>query len=138
MFEQILVPVDLTAKNWRAVEAARDLAGLTGGEITLLHVIEPLDLPFEELADFYEELEGRAAEQLRKLAGPLRDAGLKAQQHVIYGDRARQIVEYARENGFQIVILSSHRADLENPARDLATISHKVAVLAQTPVLLVK
>lgn len=138
MFERILVPVDLTEKNRPAVLAARDLARLSGGEVTLLHVIEPLDLPFEELSDFYQELEERAADRMEKLAAPLRDAGLSAHQHVVYGDRARQIVAYAQENRFQIIVVSSHRANLENPVRDLATISHKVAILAQSPVLLVK
>lgn len=138
MYEQILVPVDLTEKNRPAVLAARDLARLSGGEVTLLHVIEPLDLPFEELADFYQELEERAAERMENLAAPLRDAGLPAHQHVVYGDRAREIVAYAQENGFQLIVLSSHRTNLEDPGRNLATISHKVAILAQTPVLLVK
>lgn len=138
MYERILVPVDLTRKNARAVEAARELARISGGDVTLLHVIEPLDLPFEELADFYEELERRAAAKMEEIAAPLKDAGVTVHQHVVYGDRAREIVEYARHSDFQVIVLSSHRADLDNPVRDLATISHKVAILSQTPVLLVK
>lgn len=138
MFERILIPVDLTRKNERTVEVAGGLARDGRAAITLLHVIEPLDLPFEELADFYGELEGRAASTMERLSGPLREAGLEPEAHVVYGDRAREIVEYASEGGFDLIILSSHKSDLENPVRDLATISHKVAILAQTPVLLVK
>ena len=68
MFEEILVPVDLTDKNRRAVEVAGDLAELADGSVTLLHVIEPLDLPFEELEDFYSRLEEKAADAMYGLA----------------------------------------------------------------------
>lgn len=138
MFERILVPVDLTEKNRRAVEVARDLAELTRGSVTLLHVIEPLDLPFEELEDFYERLEDRAADAMYGLASPLREAGLGAERHVIYGDRAGEIVRYARENGFGLLLMSSRRFGPEGETENWATVSHKVAIMAQTPVLLVK
>lgn len=138
MFERILVPVDLTEKNARAVEAARELAAERGASVVLLHVIEPLDLPFEELEDFYEEIEGRAERTMTGLAEGLEEAGLEPRLQVVYGDRAREIVAYAGDNGFDLIVLSSHRADLEDPAAELGTISHKVAILAHTPVLLVR
>ena len=46
MFDHILVPVDLTDRNSRALAAAARLAG-DDAEVTLLHVIETLDLPFD-------------------------------------------------------------------------------------------
>jgi len=139
MFERILVPVDLTEKNRRAVEVAGDLAELADGSVTLLHVIEPLDLPFEELEDFYERLEEKAADAMYGLAAPLRESGRGADRHVIYGDRATEIVRYSQEKGFDIVVMSSRRLgpDDDGP-RNWATLSHKVAIMAQTPVLLVK
>lgn len=138
MFEKILVPVDLTEKNVRAVETARDLAVAAGGSVTLYHVIEPLDLPFEELEDFYQQLEEKALATMDELAAPLREAGLEPAGQVTYGDRAREIVDFASGGAFDLIILTSHRTDLEEPSKNWATISHKVAILAQTPVLLVK
>ena len=138
MFERILVPVDLTEKNRSAVETARDLALEAGGSVTLLHVIELLDLPFEEVEEFYRELEAKAGEAMGRLSGLLEEAGVEHTRQVSYGERAAEIVGFADEEGFDLIVLSSHRADLENPAEDWATLSHKVAILAQTPVLLVK
>lgn len=138
MFRKILVPVDLTEKNRRAVDMAGELASPVDGTVTLLHVIEPLDLPFEELQDFYERLESRAAERMAELAVRLRESGLEIDQHVVYGERAREIVEYAREEAFDLVVMSSRRVDPESDRNQLGTISHKVAILAQTPLLLVK
>lgn len=138
MFERILVPVDLTDKNRSAVETARDLALEEDGEVTLLHVIEMLDAPFEELEPFYRELEEKAGEAMERLAGPLEEEGVRHTLQVVYGERATEIVEFADERDFDLVVLTSHRTDPANPAEDWATLSHKVAILARTPILLVK
>lgn len=138
LFQKILVPVDLTQKNRHAVEVAGELASASGGSVTLLHVIEELDLPFEEVEDFYRQLEDRAAGAMGDLAEVLAEAGVAHAQHVRYGQRATEIVGFAREEDFDLILLSSHRTDPEDPARNWASLSHKVAILAQTPVLLVK
>lgn len=139
MFKKILVPVDLTDKNERAVEHAAQLAQLTGGLVTLLHVIETLDIPFEEVQDFYQDLEKRAEPQMAQLAAPLIKAGFERVDRVIvYGKRAEEVARYADEHAFDLIVVSSHRVDPENPGLSWATLSYKVAILAQCPVLLVK
>jgi universal stress protein A len=138
MFQRILVPVDLTQKNARAVETARDLASESGGTVTLLHVIETLDLPFDELEGFYARLEQKARRAMDEMAAPLQEAGLSFARRVSYGKRAEEIVDFAAEEDSDLIILSSHRIDLENPGSSWTTLSYKVAILAQCPVLLVK
>ena len=138
MFQRILVPVDLTQKNTHAVETARDLAAESGGTVTLLHVIETLDLPFEELEGFYARLEEKARRAMEEMAEPLQEAGLSFARRVSYGRRAEEIVDFAAEQDSDLIILSSHRIDLENPGSSWTTLSYKVAILAQCPVLLVK
>ncbi len=138
MFQRLLVPVDLTAKNARAIEVARDLALETGGAVTLLHVIETLDLPFDELRDFYGRLEDKALSAMDEAVEPLRAAGVEFDAQVAYGKRAEEIVRFAEETGAELIILNSHRVDLENPGAGWATLSYKIAILAQCPVLLVK
>ena len=53
-------------------------------------------------------------------------------------ERASEIVEYAEEGGFDLVVMSSRRFDPEERSKNWATVSHKVAIMARTPVLLVK
>lgn len=137
MFEKILVPVDLTPKNRRAIEVAAHLAD-EGGAVTLLHVIETLDLAWEEVEDFYAQLEERAWPKLEELAGPLREAGVEHDLQITYGPRAEEVVEHAAERGDDLIVLSSHRVDPDNPGAGWATLSYKVAILARCPVLLVK
>lgn len=141
MFDSILVPVDLTDKNRHAVEVARDLARMSGADVSLLHVIEPLDLPFQELEEFYERLEERAARAMADLADPFREAGMEITEHVVYGDRAREIVAHARDQGFDLVVMTSRPLDPDDPdsaSSNWPTISHKVAIMSESPVLLVR
>jgi nucleotide-binding universal stress UspA family protein len=57
MFQNVLVPVDFTPRNQRALDAAAELAAREGGSLLLLHVIETLPhLPFSELKGFYKML----------------------------------------------------------------------------------
>ena len=139
MFARILVPVDFTPKNEPALDTAARLVRLGGGHITLLHVIETLALPFEELREFYEELELKARTRLDAMASSLRDRDVEnVDRVVLYGRRAEEVVGYADDEGSDVIILSSHRVDPENPGMSWATLSYKVAILAQCPVLLVK
>lgn len=138
MFRDILVPVDITPKNRRAVEVARDLARASGGRVALLHVIETLDLPFDELREFYDRLERRATRDMEGLARLLRDGGIPFEGHVTYGERDRKIVEFAERHGSDLIVLDSHRVEPGRPGRGIATLSYRVAILAPCPVLLVK
>ena len=138
MFTNVLVPVDLTEKNARAVEVALELALSAAGRVTLLHVIETIDLPFDELEEFYSRLEEKAASGMEELARPMHERGLEVERCVAYGSRSREIVRHTEEHGSDLIVMSSRRVDPENPTQDWATVSHKVAILARCPVLLVK
>ena len=138
MFRRIVVPVDLTAKNARAIAAARELAMQGRGQVFVLHVIEMLDAPFDELADFYKQLEARAREQLEALTRPLQEAGVLLEQHVRYGKRVAEIVRYAEERDADLILIGSHRPEPEHPKETLLTISHQVAIVASCPVLVLK
>ena len=138
MFKKLLVPVDLTEKNRRSLEVARKMAMEDEAEIVLLHVIEELLLPLEEVEDFYDELQDKAVEAMSKMAAPLEKKGIGVREVVTYGPRAERVVEFAAEDGVDLIILNSHRVDPESPGLGWATLSYKVAILSQCPVLLVK
>lgn len=156
MFDNILVPVDFAPKNRGALAVARQLAG--DGRITLLHVIERIDGDLKEdgragpgvheaphdppgetdvdLDRFYERLEERARERMETMAAELGES--RVSTRIVYGQRAHTIVECAGELGCDLIVMSSHRVQSERPAADWISISHKVAILASCPILLVK
>ena len=138
MFGRLLVPVDLTPKNLRAVEAARDLALLSEGEVFLLHVIETLDLPFHELEDFYDRLQAKAAAGLQPHSRRLEEAGVRSSGHILYGKRHEKVLEFAADQEVDLIILDSHRIEPGKPGKGFATLSYRIAITAPCPVLLVK
>lgn len=138
-FSHILVPLDFTPKNRAALEIALEIAVDNRARVTLLHVIEVIEnLGDNDLADFYQRLQTRADSELESRAQPFSDAALDVEQKVRYGKRAEEIVTYAADRDVDLIIMSSHAIDPEQPAAGWATLSYQVSVLCQCPVLLVK
>ena len=139
MFKKILVPVDLTEKSLEAVDLAYELAVESGAEVTLLHVIETVEhVQFDELKPFYQRLEMSAKTGLQECSERFLANKLAVDQAVIYGHRTQDIVDYARQNRVDLIIMASHRIDPDRPGHDWSSISYAVAILSPVPVLLVK
>ncbi len=139
MFEQILVPVDFSEKNQQALDIALNLAQLSGGSVHLLHVIKLLAGDgYDEFAEFYGKLEVQAGERMDALMGRVRVDGVRIESHLVLGGRAREILFFAEENEVDLIVMNSHKIDPENPDEGWGTISQKVGILAQCPILLVK
>jgi universal stress protein A len=139
VFTKILVPVDLTDKHQQALDIAARLASESGSEVTLVHVVETIgDVWDAEERDFYDRIEGFARDHLAKLGRSLEAGHVPRREEILFGDRAREIVRYAMERGIDLIVLSSHRIDLQDPSAGWGTLSYKLGILAQCPVLLVK
>lgn len=139
MFENVLVPVNLTEADVGAVEAACELAGGADGSVTLLHVIETIrDVPFEDLEDFYRRLEEKAREGMAELAGRLDKTDLAVEHRIVYGRRAQEIVAFAEQQEVDLIVLTSRPPDPEHMQEIWGNISHQVMILARCPVLLIK
>jgi nucleotide-binding universal stress UspA family protein len=139
VFKKILIPVDLTDVHQPALDIAARLAKGNDGEVTLLHVVEVVaEVWAAEERGFYTRLEQRARDHLARLGRALEARGVPRREEVVFGNRAPEIVRYAAEVGADLIVLKSHRIDLQNPAAGRGTVSYKVGILAQCPVLLVK
>lgn len=138
MFSSILVPLDLSDRNERAIEAGMGLAAAAGGRVTLLHVVAAVaGLPRAEMREFYQRLERRARARLEVARRRhLRD-GVRATVSVVVGDPARAILAAASRRRADLIVMRSHSVE---PGGEVgwATVSYKVALLCRCPVLLVK
>ena len=97
MFRRILVPVDFTKKNVRAVKIAAKVASSRGASLTLLHVIERVDAGDDAaLAGFYRGLEKSARTKMGTL---LASAGkVPTHAEIVYGNRVDEVLRLAEEN----------------------------------------
>ncbi len=138
-FQRILLPVDFTPKNDSAVEVARELATQYDATLSLIHVIETINLPEDdELRSFYAELEKRSRSQLNALARRFDETKTPVDQEVRFGHRAEEIVRFASEQAIDLIVMSSHPIDKESAVRSWNTLSYQVSLLCPCPILLVK
>jgi len=138
LFERIVVPADLTERNREAVAMASRVVA-PNGSICLLHVIETIPgLSVDEEREFYEKLEQKASAFLAELGTILVEQGVEWTAEVVYGSRARTILDEARKLGADLIVIRSHRIDGESSAQGFGTLSYQVGILAKCPVLLVK
>jgi nucleotide-binding universal stress UspA family protein len=138
-FQHILVPVDFTEKNLTALDLVFDLAVASHARVTLLHVIETIDVELDrELEQFYAKLQERADSELERLSQRFVAAGLAIDRKTRYGKRLLEIVNDIVERKSDLVVMSSHKPDLSKPLQTWATLSYQVSVLCPCPVLLVK
>jgi len=139
MFKQILLPVDLTDKHRPALDVASDLASQSQGQIVLLHVIEVIPgLGMDEERAFYSRLEKAAQKHLARLSGHLEKRAVPCRAEILYGNRTLEVVRFAGAEGTDLIVLTSPRLDPSNPGAGLASLSYKITVLCQCPVLVVK
>ena len=139
MFENILVPTDLTDRTARTIEVLKGLIGDEPVKVTLLHVVEQIpETNPDEFREFYSGLEERSAAKLASLATLLEIPTIDVARNVIYGRPAVEIARFAESQNVDLIALASHAVDPNVPGRGWGTLSYKIGMLAACPVLLVK
>jgi nucleotide-binding universal stress UspA family protein len=130
LFQHIMLPLDFTAKNTPAIEVALNLALQHKSRVSLLHVIETIELAADDdLTSFYKSLNQRANEKLAPYIQQFIDVGIPTKEQIILGKRAPEIVSFAQREEVDLVVLSSHRVNLNDPSSGWATLSYQVAIL---------
>jgi universal stress protein A len=140
MFKHILIPVDFSIQTKDTLTIAKPFVAAENGRITLLHVIELIaDTQRDgELNSFYERLEEQARAKFETLLTENRLNNLSVATEIIYGERVTEILDYADQHQVDLIVMASRKVDPANPAGGLGTISQRIGILAQCPVLLVK
>ena len=139
LFKRILVPVDLSGRNQRAVETAGELAQQHRARVTLLHVIQQIpDVATSELRGFYRRLERASVQKLERLADRLAARDLPVDVAVCIGEPAREIVRTAAKKKVDLIVMGSHKVAPGSPRTGWGTTSYKVGIFCRCPILLVK
>lgn len=139
---KLLVAVDGSEHSRRAVEHLLRLKAAPGeNEVHLLNVQIPIEsgharmfVTHDELEDYYRD-EGLAA--LKDAREMLDAAGVPFEFHIAVGHVAQTIAAYAREKGFDQILVGSHgRSALTHLL--LGSVATDVLRLSEVPVTLVK
>jgi nucleotide-binding universal stress UspA family protein len=139
MFRRILVPTDLTDRTVNALNIAVGLAKREEPSVMLLHVIETIaDAEFDEFSSFYRRLEERARKRLDEIVARAGTPLARVDVAIVYGNRAEEVLRFARSNAVDLIVLASHPLDPSQPHHGVGTMSYKLGVLAPCAVLLLK
>jgi nucleotide-binding universal stress UspA family protein len=133
MFEDILVPTDGSDCAAAAVEYAAELASRYGARVYVLSVVD--SRPFDDMPH-RETVEAAAEETVAAVRDDLADAGVTAETAVRVGIPHREVLDYADENGVDLVAMGTHgRTGVERYL--LGSVTEKVVRLSDVPVLTV-
>lgn len=139
MYRNVLIPMNLSEKEEKVVDAAARVLHREAVVATLLHVIEEIEgLSGEEGDAFYAGLRARAEKLLEQRSAALSGLDIEVRREVVVGRRAQEILHYASENFCDLIVMGSHRIDPEQPGRGLWATSQKVSLLADCPILLIR
>ncbi len=110
-YQKIMVAIDLSEDSTPVVERARGIAGQSGAELHLVHVIEPLsfayggDIPMD-FSGIQEEIHQQATQQLQRFA---ETHGVEADhQHILLGKPEVEIHATADELEIELIVVGSH------------------------------
>jgi nucleotide-binding universal stress UspA family protein len=131
----ILVGTDFDSGSEKALQKACQFARSFNSRIHLLHVLEPVDEPDSEdpeTEEFYAKLEHASLEKLTHAISQIDSLELTSEVRV--GRRHPTILAVAEEMKADLIVLGSHPIA---PDDQRIGTSHRVAVTANRPVLLV-
>jgi nucleotide-binding universal stress UspA family protein len=118
MFERILVSTDGSALSKKAAKGAIDLAGATGAELVVVHVVPrypvsyfegSLSLSPSEVARTEKSWDDKAQDTAGAVVAQAAARKVKAKAVVMHSDHvAEAIIAAARKNRCDLVVMASH------------------------------
>ena len=140
---RILVPVDFSEQSLHALAYARTLAKPLAASLDLLHVVpnpylaDPGGLSVPLPQDFLDELNKDAQKRLDDVMTPVERKAFSVRCIVKVGDPLFEIVEYARLERVDLIVMSTHgRTGL--PHLVWGSVAERVIRTAPCPVLIVR
>lgn len=109
MFTKILAANDGSKNAFRAAEAAALLARKLGAELHVIFVeeVEPRNGTIEEIDQAKERGDRLLKRHTQHLDAIAAAAGVKAHAHAFIGHPVRTIVAFAKDNGFDLLVVGA-------------------------------
>jgi nucleotide-binding universal stress UspA family protein len=112
--KRILVPTDFSDSANHALTYGISFAREYKAELILLHVVETLSVGYAgdlfpvPMAEVLEEIAGYAETELAKLVVLAKERGVEARKVVIQGKPPAEIIQYARANSIDMIVVGTH------------------------------
>ncbi|WP_458187176.1 universal stress protein [Haladaptatus sp. NG-WS-4] len=141
MYDRILVPTDGSSEMKCVVEHAAELAEAHEAELHAIYVVNsatfaslPMETSWEGINDMLQDEGESALEDVRRIADRY-DVSLTT--HLVEGPPNREIVRYAEQGGFDLVVMGTHgRGGIDRLL--LGSVAERVVRASTVPVLTVR
>jgi nucleotide-binding universal stress UspA family protein len=139
--DRVLAPVDLSDQSELVLNHAAALAESYAAPLDLLHVVEEAAYPnvygLDPLTPSLPNVQDRAREALETLASNVDLRTDPVNVHVLAGNAARDIVEFAKDNEADLIVMATHgRTGLDRFL--IGSVAEKVVRRAPCPVFTLK
>jgi len=139
VYNKVLVPLDGSDFSECSLEHVKAIVtGCKVADVVLLWAIEPVP-PIGEgwpMVDFEKAVQDQAKDYLARMSDKLKKEGLAVQTAIVKGRAADAILDYARKNNVDLIIMSTHgRSGVSRWV--MGSVTDKVVRHATIPVLTV-
>ena len=137
MYKNILLGVDTTLENEKALEQVSKIAG-EGTVVTIFNAINEQDAQASIKSGVHlDKLIEKRCKGLASTREALDGYGIKYDEIIVRGNAKVELVKQANSGKFDIIVLSNRKAS-DKKKIVLGSVSHKIAKRAEIPVLIVK
>jgi len=143
--KKILCPTDFSEPSYEALKAGSELALHFDAELCLVHIVPPVPFvptapPVQatfDIPQYQQELEASSKKTLQEVFKQLESDKLHSRLIVVQGDPATQIINIAKEESVDLILLATHgRSGWQRIV--FGSVAEKVVRLAPCPVLLIR
>lgn len=110
-YQHILVPLDVSDEARQVLERGQDLARRYQARLSLLHVVEPviIDSSYDLIGPLPVEIDEPLLQRGRDFLEQItREYGLDAHRAVELGPVKGTILDYARDNDVDLIVIGTH------------------------------
>ncbi len=147
MFEKILIATDGSKHSEKAAEEALQMAGLTGGKVTVLYVADvsnyfaPVDMSYniadEVIGSMRSLVLKDGGEAVKRVEEMAKVAGIPIEGKIIEGNPANDIMKFAEESKMDLIVIGGiGKTGLEKFL--LGSVAEKVVRNSKVPVMVVR
>jgi len=138
--EKILLPVDISEKNYKSLECAIDIANKTGAHISIIYILSIPhninEIPPNVMDEIVEGSNRELLDLLAKSRGKNKKLSI-SKKLIINLSPSTTILEYAKKNNFNLLVMNSHnKRNLERFF--LGSVAEEVIRGSSCPVLTIR
>jgi len=145
MFKKILVPLDGSDLAERVFPYVLDIAKTRSSMVEIAFIVEHYDMPFHggvvvdenSLKEIEQSARKGAEHYVKKIQKRLYSRGINVEAVVLEGKIADTLVDYAGNNGFDLIIMATHgRSGLARWV--VGSVADRILHYSNVPVLLIR